>query len=96
MGYHVALVDHGISWAAYLSDNDENGIEFFVDRRSAVNGRESWQGKSVPLRFCDDQSAELVTHSNHPRENETGPPFGGISLSAGEVRMTSSKPPPAR
>jgi catechol 2,3-dioxygenase len=40
---HVATVDHGISWAAYLNDPDGNGVEIYVDRRSKADGRPLWQ-----------------------------------------------------
>lgn len=51
MGVRVALVDHGISWAAYFSDLDGNGVEVYVDRRHARSGRDGWSGTSAALRI---------------------------------------------
>ena len=38
----TVTVDHGISWAMYLSDPDGNGVEVYVDRRAAESGRSLW------------------------------------------------------
>jgi catechol 2,3-dioxygenase len=51
VGVLAALVDHGISWAAYFSDPDGNGVEVYMDRRSVQTGREGWSGKSAALRM---------------------------------------------
>lgn len=51
MGVPVAMVDHGISWAAYFSDLDGNGVEVYVDRRGVGAGRDDWSGKSAALRI---------------------------------------------
>lgn len=48
-GTQIHLVDHGISWAAYFSDPDGNGVEIFLDRRHADHGREDWKGGSARL-----------------------------------------------
>jgi catechol 2,3-dioxygenase len=50
-GHEVTLVDHGISWAAYLSDPDENGVEIYVDRRAALGGKNTWEGHSARLQL---------------------------------------------
>jgi catechol-2,3-dioxygenase len=49
--HHISpqLVDHGIRWAAYFPDPDDNGIEVYVDRRKAVNGAPYWEGRSRKL-----------------------------------------------
>ena len=44
----VRPVDHGISKVLYFKDPDGNGIEVYVDTRSAT-GRSEWQGKSTEL-----------------------------------------------
>ena len=43
------LVDHGISWAAYFSDPDANGLEVYVDRRKSDDGVPYWEGRSRKL-----------------------------------------------
>lgn len=52
MGIRHQSVDHGISWATYFNDPDGNGLEVYVDRRRATDGRGIWNGTSVanPLR----------------------------------------------
>ncbi|MFM9874004.1 MAG: VOC family protein [Fimbriimonadaceae bacterium] len=37
-------VDHGISWAIYFNDPEENGLEIFLDRRNAPGGIKKWDG----------------------------------------------------
>ncbi|MCB0335024.1 MAG: VOC family protein [Bdellovibrionales bacterium] len=44
-----ALVDHGISWAIYTADPDGNGVEVFLDRRTAPSGLAQWNGASRQL-----------------------------------------------
>lgn len=44
-----SLVDHGISWAIYTEDPSGNGIEVYLDRRSAPTGRDLWYGESAAL-----------------------------------------------
>ncbi|HVS16781.1 MAG TPA: VOC family protein [Thermoanaerobaculia bacterium] len=51
LGAAVASVDHGISWALYLSDPDDLGVEVYLDRRSAPGGTPRWEGRSRPLRL---------------------------------------------
>lgn len=48
-GMPVSAVDHGISWALYFRDPDGNGMECFLDRRGARDGRSEWQGTSARL-----------------------------------------------
>lgn len=50
-GLRPALVDHGISWAAYFNDPDGNGLEAFLDRRGRSRGE--WAGVSRPLTEND-------------------------------------------
>lgn len=45
-----SMVDHQISWAVYTNDPSGNGVEIFLDRRTASDGAESWNGKS---RYLD-------------------------------------------
>ncbi|MCC7435393.1 MAG: VOC family protein [Methanoregulaceae archaeon] len=49
MGIRFQSVDHGISWAAYFSDPDGNGLEVYVDRRHAADGAGAWTGTSRRL-----------------------------------------------
>ena len=42
-------VDHGISWAIYFNDPEGNGLELFLDRRSAHGGSKTWTGRSSQL-----------------------------------------------
>lgn len=51
LGYQPTLVDHGISWAAYLADPDGNGVEIYIDRRSEPSGAPLWLGRSLPLHL---------------------------------------------
>ncbi len=48
-GVPVRTVDHGISWAIYLTDPDGIGLEIFLDRRAAPGGRSRWSGTTRPL-----------------------------------------------
>lgn len=45
----VTLVDHRISWAAYFSDPDENGLEIYCDTRTEEDGTDLWEGRDRPL-----------------------------------------------
>ena len=45
-GAEVVAVDHGISWAAYLSDPSGNGLEIYIDRRDQLEGQDAWTGRS--------------------------------------------------
>lgn len=47
MGVRHRSVDHGIAWATYFSDPDGNGLEVYVDRRQAVDGRAKWLGATT-------------------------------------------------
>jgi catechol 2,3-dioxygenase len=49
LGSEYSLVDHGISWAAYTSDPDGNGVEIYLDRRNAKGGSARWNGESRRL-----------------------------------------------
>ena len=40
------VVDHGISVAAYFEDPDGNGVEIYLDTRTATDGRDRWDGQS--------------------------------------------------
>lgn len=42
-------VDHGISWAIYFNDPENNGLELFLDRRSAPGGIKNWDGQTSRL-----------------------------------------------
>ena len=48
-GFSYALVDHGISWAAYTEDPSGNGVEIYLDRRDAPGGVARWGGRSNAL-----------------------------------------------
>ena len=48
-GFSYALVDHGISWAAYTEDPSGNGVEIYLDRRNAPGGVMRWGGRSKTL-----------------------------------------------
>ena len=48
-GFAYALVDHGISWAAYTEDPSGNGVEIYLDRRDAPDGVARWGGRSKAL-----------------------------------------------
>lgn len=48
-GFSYALVDHGISWAAYTEDPSGNGVEVYLDRRRAPRGSMHWHGRSTAL-----------------------------------------------
>ena len=48
-GVPVAAVDHGISWAIYLSDPDGNGLEIYWDTRREPGGEKLWRGRNLPL-----------------------------------------------
>jgi catechol 2,3-dioxygenase len=41
------LIDHRISWAVYTEDPSGNGVEIYLDRRSAPDGAHVWNGKSA-------------------------------------------------
>lgn len=45
-GAEVVAVDHGISWAAYFSDPDGNGLEIYFDQRDRPQGEHGWSGRS--------------------------------------------------
>jgi catechol 2,3-dioxygenase len=47
--FSYALVDHGISWAAYTEDPSGNGVEIYLDRRNAPGGTTRWGGRSSEL-----------------------------------------------
>lgn len=49
LGSEVSLVDHRISWAIYTADPDGNGVEIYLDRRTANLGKREWQGDSRRL-----------------------------------------------
>ena len=51
MSTEYVLVDHGISWALYASDPDGNGLEFYIDRRHAADGKKLWNGESHRLEL---------------------------------------------
>ena len=46
LGLEPTAVDHGISWAIYLRDPDDNGVEVYCDRRASESGVELWDGRS--------------------------------------------------
>ena len=48
-GLDVQVVDHGISLAAYSDDLDGNGLEIYLDTRTATSGRTVWKGNSTPV-----------------------------------------------
>jgi len=48
MGIHADIIDHGISWAIYFSDPDNNGLEIYCDTRQERN-LEDWQGTSIAM-----------------------------------------------
>lgn len=48
-GISYVIVDHGISWAVYFADPDSNGVEIYLDRRIAADGRGIWGGVSREL-----------------------------------------------
>lgn len=48
-GIDFQAVDHGISWALYFADPEGNGLELFLDRRTAPGGSETWEGVSRRL-----------------------------------------------
>ena len=59
-GISSALVDHRISWAMYFEDPDGNGLEIYTDTRHELEGRDDWQGSSLPLT-----STTVLTHAEH-------------------------------
>lgn len=52
-GVPVNAVDHGISWALYFWDPDDNGVEIYLDRRAEPGGSPEWRGRSRPLSERD-------------------------------------------
>lgn len=44
-----SAVDHGISWAIYFNDPEGNGLELFLDRRSAPEGKDKWDGATTRI-----------------------------------------------
>jgi len=48
-GVSAQAVDHGISWALYFRDPDDQGVEIYLDRRDAPDGTERWRGRTRPL-----------------------------------------------
>ncbi|MBS1707485.1 MAG: VOC family protein [Armatimonadetes bacterium] len=51
LGAQPVAVDHGISWAAYFSDPDGNGLEVYFDQRESVDGQVNWTGRSRRIAF---------------------------------------------
>ncbi len=49
-GLEPEAVDHGISYAFYFADPDENVIEFYVDTRDRLK---DWNGHTISLRSKD-------------------------------------------
>ena len=49
LGIHPDIIDHGISWAIYFSDPDDNGLEIYCDTRQERN-LENWQGVSIRIK----------------------------------------------
>ncbi len=56
MGMPTAIVDHGISIAAYTEDPSGNGVEIFVDRRHLMPDDYAWNGHSARVRLSDLES----------------------------------------
>mgnify|MGYP006288329909 CR=1 FL=1 len=48
-GVSARAVDHGISWALYFRDPDDQGVEIYLDRRDAPDGTERWRGRTRPI-----------------------------------------------
>ena len=53
MNVPFVAVDHGISWALYLSDPDGNGVEIYLDTRQSHAGADEWHGRSRALERED-------------------------------------------
>ena len=49
LGLEVITIDHGISWAIYFEDPDENGLEIYFDRRHILEDKSRWSGRSRRL-----------------------------------------------
>jgi catechol 2,3-dioxygenase len=58
-------VDHGISFALYLSDPDGNGVEIYLDTRNRPDGAPEWQGRSRALDRNDIQLLIEPTMATH-------------------------------
>jgi catechol 2,3-dioxygenase len=48
-GVQPVLVDHLISHAMYFDDPDGNGLEIYVDTRTAAGGQAQWHGQNRRL-----------------------------------------------
>jgi len=59
-GVDVSAVDHGISWALYFADPDGNGLELYVDTRTAEQHGALWRGYTAALT-SHEVLAELRT-----------------------------------